>query len=89
MRSCRPVLNPYPDTRYEGVDLTQVRATEVSCATARRVAKRAHRKALAITPSESGLRRFNWNGWRVTGDLSGEFDLYIAERNEKRVHWRF
>jgi hypothetical protein len=37
-RSCRPVENPYAGTRYEGVDLTRIRALRVGCRTARRVA---------------------------------------------------
>ena len=45
---CKPVVNPYPGTRYDGVDLTRIRATGVSCPTARRVARRAHRRALGL-----------------------------------------
>jgi hypothetical protein len=88
-RSCDPVVNPYPGTRYEGVNLTRIRATGVSCRTARRVARRAHRKALGLTPPASGVRRFTWHGWRVTGDLRGTSDSYVAERGGKRVRWRF
>ena len=88
-RSCSPVVNPYSGTRYEGVDLTQIRATGVSCATARRVARGAHSRALGLTPSPSGVRRFTWSGWRVTGDLSGASDRYLATRGAKRVRWRF
>jgi hypothetical protein len=29
-RSCDPVRDPYPNTRYEGVDLTGIRATGAS-----------------------------------------------------------
>ena len=88
-RSCRPVLNPYPNTRYEGVDLSRIRATGVSCHRARRVARGAHRKALGLTPPTSGVRRFTWHGWRVTGDLRGSADRYVAVRGEKRVRWVF
>jgi hypothetical protein len=88
-RPCRPVLNPYPNTRYEGEDLKRIRATGVSCRRARRVARRAHRKALALHPPLTGVRRFNWNGWRVTGDLRGSSDRYVARRDGKRVRWRF
>ena len=49
VRSCKPVKNPYAGTRYDGVDLTHIRASRVSCRTARRVAKGAHRKALGLT----------------------------------------
>jgi hypothetical protein len=88
-RSCGRIANPYPDTRYEGVDLRAIRATGVSCRGARRVARRAHRKALGITPPPTGVRRFTWRGWRVTGDLRGSSDRYVAERGDRRVRWRF
>jgi hypothetical protein len=87
--SCSPVLNPYPNTRYAGVDLRRIRATGVSCATARAVAKGAHRKALGITPPLSGIRHLTWNGWKVTGDLRGARDTYVATRGSKRVRWVF
>ena len=88
-RLCNPIVNPYPGSRYAGVDLTRIRAIGVSCATARRVARRAHRKALGLPVPESGIRRFTWNGWRVTGDLRGASDRYVARRGGKRVLWRF
>jgi hypothetical protein len=87
--SCKRVRNPYPDTRYEGVDLTRIRAEHVSCATARRVARRAHYKALGLTPPPSGIREFTWHGWSVTGDLRGDDDRYVARKGERRVRWRF
>jgi hypothetical protein len=88
-RSCKPVVNPYPNTRYDGVDLSRIRATGVSCRVARRVARRAHHKALGLTPPPSGIKRFNWRGWRVTGNLRGSSDRYVAARGAKRVRWRF
>jgi hypothetical protein len=88
-RACEPVRNPYPDTRYEGEDLTRIRALETSCRTARRVARRAHYKALRIPPSRGAVRRFSWRGWRVRGDLRGDHDRYIARKGERRVRWRF
>ena len=88
-RSCAPVVNPYPDTRYEGAALRRIRADGVSCRTARRVARGAHRKALGITPPVSGVRRFGWHGWRVTGDLRGSSDRYVAKRDARRVRWVF
>jgi hypothetical protein len=88
-RSCHRVVNPYPDTRYEGADLRRIRATGVSCAKARKVARGAHRKALGITPPLSGVRRFDWHGWRITGDLRGSSDRYVAKRDAKRVRWVF
>jgi hypothetical protein len=87
-RSCRPVVNPYPDTRYEGTDLRRIRATGVSCRVARRVVRRAHRKALGLTPS-GPVRRFRWRGWRVRGDLRGDNDRYLALRSGDRVRWIF
>lgn len=88
-RACSPVVNPYPGSRYEGVDLSNIRATGVSCRTARSVAKGAHARALGLTPPESGIRRFTWNGWRVRGDLTGASDRYVATRGSRRVTWRF
>lgn len=88
-RSCRPVVNPYPDSRYEGVDLRRIRATGVACRIARRVARGAHYKALGQTPPPSGVRRLTWNGWRVTGDLRGSSDRYVATRGGDRVRWIF
>jgi hypothetical protein len=89
-RACEPVVNPYPGTRYEGVDLSGIRAERVSCRTARRVARRAHRKALGMTPPPTGVRKFTWRRWTVTGDLRGTRDRYVARaRGGKRVRWRF
>jgi len=47
-RSCEGVLNPYPGTRYQGIDLTHIRAKGVKCPKARRVAKRAHKMGLLL-----------------------------------------
>ena len=88
-QACAPVRSPFPDSRYADVDLTGIRAAGVSCATARRVARGAQRKALGLTPPESGVLRFRWNGWRVTGDLRGNSDRYAARRGTQRVLWRF
>ena len=88
-RSCGRIDDPYAGTRYEGTDITRIRAVGVSCRVARRVARRAHRKALGITPPPSGIRRFSWRGWQVTGDLRPERDRYVATRGEQRVRWRF
>jgi Protein of unknown function (DUF1524) len=88
-RRCRRVVNPYPRSRYEGVDLSHILATRVSCRTARRVARGAHRKALATTPPRSGVRRFTWHGWKVKGDLRGRSDSYLARAGAKRIRWRF
>lgn len=87
-RSCRPVRNPYPHTRYAGVDLTHIRALHVSCATARHVARRAERRALGMTPT-GPVRRFRWHGWRVRGDLRPAHDPYVARKGARRVRWRF
>ena len=58
--ACKPVENPYAGTRYDGVDLTRIRAEGVRCSTARRVARRAHRKALAAVPDANGIVRVRW-----------------------------
>ena len=86
--SCRDVSNPYPGTRYEGVDLTHIRAQGVKCPKARRVAKRAHKKGLAIGVPPL-IRRYTWNGWSVVGDLRPDHDRYRATRRDREVRWRF
>jgi hypothetical protein len=86
---CKPIENPYAGTRYEGSDIRRIRTVGATCRTARRVARGAHRKALGLTPPPSGVRRFRWNGWRVTGDLRGSSDSYRAVRGGKRVRWIF
>jgi hypothetical protein len=88
-KSCGRIANPYPDSRYEGVDIKRIRATGVTCRTARRVARRAHRKALGLTPPPSGVRQYRWRRWEVTGDLRGDNDRYVARRDGDRVRWRF
>jgi hypothetical protein len=88
-RACDPVKNPYPGTRYEGVDLTRIRAEHAGCRTARRVARKAHRKALAGAPDVNGIVRVRWHGWQVRGDLKPEHDRYVARKGERRVRWRF
>ena len=90
VKRCEPVLNPYPGTRFDDVDLTGIRAAGVSCRTARRVARGAHRKALSLAPTPSGIRRFAWRRWAVVGDLRGNVDRYLAKAaGGKRVRWRF
>ena len=88
-RACDPVVNPYPGTKYEGVDLTHVIAVNTGCRTARRVARGAHRKALSLPLTPSGVRTFMWRGWRVRGDVRGSRDRYLAQRGSRRVRWRF
>ena len=87
--SCGRIDNPYKGTRYEGTDIRKIRAVAVSCSTARSVARGAHKKALGMTPPPSGIRRFEWKGWKVTGDLRGDDDRYVATRGGKRVRWIF
>jgi hypothetical protein len=70
-------------------DLSHITATGVSCTTAKRVARGAHKKALGLTPPPSGVRTFTWDGWKVSGDLRGNNDKYVASKCSKRVRWRF
>jgi len=88
-RPCEPVRNPYPGTRYEGVDLSRIRTLKASCTTARRVARKAHRKALGLPLPADGIQRFTWHGWRVRGDLRPSSDRYLARKGTRRVRWRF
>jgi hypothetical protein len=87
--SCADVVNPYSGTRYEGIDLTHIRADGVGCPKARRVAERAHKAGLALTPPASGIRTYTWNGWSVRGDLRPDHDRYRAMRRGNEVRWRF
>jgi len=88
-KDCRPVVNPYPGTRYEGIDLTGIKADGIRCKHARHVAKGAHRKGLAMTPPPSGIRSYRWHRWSITGDLRPIKDRYVAKRDGNRVRWRF
>ena len=87
--SCPPVVDPYAGTRYEGVNLSRIRASGVSCAVARRVARRAHYKALGLPLPRNGVRHFSWHGWKVSGDLRPSSDVYVARLPGKVVRWRF
>ncbi len=89
-RPCKPIVNPYEGSRYEGSDLYRIRATSVSCRTARRVVRRGHRKALADTPDAYGFVRVTYRRWRITGDLRGDHDRYVARATGgRRVTWLF
>ena len=88
-RACRPVVNPYPNTRYEGINLSRIRSEGIRCQPARRVARRAHAKALGMSPNRNGILRFRWNGWMVVGDLRPPSDRYVARKYGRQVRWRF
>lgn len=88
-KACASVVQPYPDSRYEDVPLSRITAAGVKCSTARSVARGAHRKALGAGVPEDGIRRFTWNGWKVTGDLRPANDRYVATRRGRTVRWRF
>ena len=88
LRACKPVRDPYPASRDAGVDLTRIRTSAGSCTTARRVARRAHRKAIRM-PVTGRYKRFTWNGWKVTGDLRPDHDRYEARKDGRLVRWRF
>ena len=88
-KSCSSVVNPYPGSRFDGVNLSQIRAKGISCPRARKVAKEAHRKALGLTPTPSGKSQFGWNGWTVSENLRPASDKYTAKRKGQSVRWRF
>jgi hypothetical protein len=88
-KRCDPVKNPYPGTQYDGVDLTKIRTNKASCRTARRVARKAHYKAVWIGTSQGPIVRLTWHGWRVRGDLRPDHDPYIARKGTRWVRWRF
>lgn len=87
--ACASVKNPYAGTRYEGVDLSHITKSGTSCATARKVAKGAHRKGLGLVPPANGIRTYTWKGWSVKGDLRPASDKYVARKGGKVVRWRF
>jgi hypothetical protein len=88
LRTCTPVVHPYPGTRYDDVDLTSIRTSLQSCETARRVARKGHRKALR-TKREGNFRRCTWHGWAIVGDLRPDHDRYVARKDGSQVRWRF
>lgn len=90
-KPCKRVANPYEGTRYEGSDLYRIHASRrVSCRTARRVARRGHRKALRANPDRYGIVRVTWRGWKIAGDLVGSHDQYFATKpGRRKVSWRF
>jgi hypothetical protein len=88
-KHCRSVNNPYPNSRYEGIDLTHIRAEGVPCSRARDVARGAHKKALRTTPTPSGILNYRWHRWTVRGDLRPSHDRFRASRRDNSVHWRF
>jgi hypothetical protein len=86
---CVAIHNPYPNTRFAGESVTNITAKNIGCVTARFVARGAHRKALGLTPTVSGIRTFSFNGWHVTGDLRPAHDRYLATKAGAVVRWRF
>ena len=88
-KSCKPVVNPYEGSRYDGIDLRGISARNVSCRTARLVVREAHYRALEIPPPSSGVRRYRWRTWSVRGDLRGGTDRYRARSGRKLVTWLF
>ncbi len=75
--------------KHEGSDLRRIRALRITCAGARKVVGGAHRKGPGLTPPVSGVRRYRWNGWSVTGDLRPENDRYVARKGTRRIRWVF
>ena len=91
-RSCASIRNvsQLDGTRFAGSDIFRIRAQGVSCTTARRIARGATIRALAITPPLSGIKRFTYQSWSVSDDLRGNDDLYRANGSgSKRLIWRF
>jgi hypothetical protein len=89
-KRCRPVLNVFQGTRYEGSDLYRVRAQGVSCRTARRVVRRGTYRAVAATPGPSGFVRVRYRMWFILDNLRGSVDRFSARADgRKRVRWLF
>ena len=89
-RSCRPILDVafLEGSRYEGSDIFRITAN-VSCRTARRVARGATRKALGMPPPPSGIKRFRYRSWSVIDDVRGATDRFSAHLDDATVRWRF
>ncbi len=81
---CDPVVNPYAGTRYDGIDLRRIRATNVTCGKARKVVRRGHRKALLTFEL-----KFKWHDWKIKSHLGGSVDKYRAKRGNARISWVF
>lgn len=89
-KRCRPVLNIFDGSRYAGSDLHRIRAHRVSCATARRVARKGTYRGVAEVPGPNGRVVVNYRRWRVAGNLRGDEDRYEARADSpKRVRWIF
>jgi hypothetical protein len=89
-KSCRPVLNVFEGSRYEGSDLYRIRAQGVSCRTARRVVGRGTYRAVAATPDPSGRVRVRYRRWFIVDDLRGPVDRFSARAGgPRRVRWLF
>ena len=88
-KSCNPVVNPYKGSRYEGINLSSIHADGLPCDSARKVARRAHKKALKKVPDLDGTLDFHWRKWDVSGNLIPAHDRYVAKRGPDRVRWRF
>jgi len=82
--SCRRINNPYAGSRYEGTDLRRIQAKNVTCAKAREVVRKAHRKAFRVSK-----QNYEWHAWKIRSDLSGNTDQYRARRGDARIHWVF
>ena len=89
-KRCRPVINIFDGSRYEGSDLYRIRAQGVSCKTARRVANTGTYRSVAAVPGPNGRVVVSYRRWRVVGDLRGDSDHYQAQAySQKRVTWIF
>jgi hypothetical protein len=84
--SCAPVRDLFAGTSDEA-DLTSIRATRVSCRTARSVARGAWTTAVGMTPT-GPVRTYTWKGWKVRGDLRGAKDRYTATKGSRKITWR-
>jgi hypothetical protein len=88
-RACDPVRDILDETRYEGSDLYDIRASgAASCRDARRLARRATYKAVGL-PLTGPVMRFRVGGWRVWDDVSGSADRFFARTGRSRIHWTF
>jgi hypothetical protein len=85
--SCGSLKDPFSGTRFSGEAVSSIRASGVSCATARGLAKKATLRGLIMGKTDSGKKRFTIDGYRVRGDLRGTPGRYTATNGNRRISW--
>jgi hypothetical protein len=85
--SCGTLRDPFKGTRYSDVSVRSIRASGVSCATARTLAAKATYRGLIIGTAPSGVRRYSLDGYRVRRDTRATPERFTAKDGKRRVSW--